>query len=849
MIQTKKVLMIVLVISAIIIAGCSDSMDELQLDSAALTEEFIQGESLKASFTDSRVAGMKGIAENDNLQLLVTEQTGEIAVIDKNNGEIWYSNPPESDSDAVALGINKQLLSSQMKLDYYNMSGQINSINSKTDSADYNQIRFEPISNGVRVTYRFGKYEKTLNDLPMLISKSRFEQLATKLDETGQRALQTAYTEDVEKSVYVRGNDQILQGIRLKRALQAFEDAGYTEEDLLLDIEEHQLDQPISEPRVFQAAIEYTLDANSLVAKIPSSSIQYPEDYPISQLSIMNYFGAGGVEEEGSLFVPDGSGALINFNNGKTQYSAYQQQVYGTDMTLESYVSAVSEESVRLPVFGIIREGSAFLGIIEDGAAAASIHADVSGKLNSYNYVYPIFTVLNNGEVTLNANGKQRSLPKFQENKMKSDFTIRYAFLDGEEASYKGMAQYFQKYLLAKNGLPQLVTDTKSEDSPFYLQVVGSINKEKKFAGIPYESLEPLTTFEQTKDIITEMKQRDINHIKLQYSGWFNNGLNHGIPKSISIDKEVGGKKGFRDFTAFAQEQEISFYPDVALLTAYTDDHFNTSKDAARTIKGVPARIFAYDMGLDGRDRSRIPSHVISPRLVNSYVDGMLNDLLDLPIQSISLRDLADQLNSDYRKNKQIDRTESEEFSINALNQIGEASLSVIANGGNSYALPFLTDITNAPMTSSKFKIADEEIPFYQMVVRGSINYTGAPYNLSTFTSMEQYILKCLEYGSGVYFEWIYEPNHTVKDTDYNNLYAVNYELWIDQASEIYNNVNEVLRKVQNERIIGHEKLTEGVYKTVYESMYVIVNYNHSQVTIDGRTIDAESYITGGEQS
>ncbi|MUT68472.1 DUF5696 domain-containing protein [Paenibacillus sp. NEAU-GSW1] len=43
----------------------------------------------------------------------------------------------------------------------------------------------------------------------------------------------------------------------------------------------------------------------------------------------------------------------------------------------------------------------------------------------------------------------------------------------------------------------------------------------------------------------------------------------------------------------------------------------------------------------------------------------------------------------------------------------------------------------------------DEEIPFYQMVVRGYIDYTGMPYNLSTFTDMNQYILKCLEYGKG----------------------------------------------------------------------------------------------------
>ena len=181
-----------------------------------------------------------------------------------------------------------------------------------------------------------------------------------------------------------------------------------------------------------KATIEYTLDGNNLVAAVPVEDIHYPEEYPVNSVSFLNFFGAGGTDEKGTMLVPDGSGALINFNSGKTRYPSYQQLVYGQDNTMARTEDSAREEAVRLPVFGIIRENSAFLGIIEQGESVATINADISGRLNSYNYVYPSFNVVNKGQVTLDANGQQRSLPKFQENPMKSDFVVRYAFLNGE---------------------------------------------------------------------------------------------------------------------------------------------------------------------------------------------------------------------------------------------------------------------------------------------------------------------------------------------------------------------------------------------------------------------------------
>ena len=54
----------------------------------------------------------------------------------------------------------------------------------------------------------------------------------------------------------------------------------------------------------------------------------------VRSISILPYFGAAGLEDSGYMLIPDGSGALINFNNQKASYGAYSQNVYGRDPVL-----------------------------------------------------------------------------------------------------------------------------------------------------------------------------------------------------------------------------------------------------------------------------------------------------------------------------------------------------------------------------------------------------------------------------------------------------------------------------------------------------------------------------------
>lgn len=844
----------ILLMSSLLLSGCQFSTSPAARETAAdvsqvETPSLPPGEKLKSAFSDTRIPGMIGIARNDALQLLINEETAEIAVIHKQSGQIWRSNPADREKDGIAAGINKDLLSAQSRLSFFNSSGQSSMVNSYTDSIRHKQVSYEALPNGVRVHYQFGNTERSIEDLPVKISKERFEQkLLAKLDKSGERALKVGYAEDKEEGVYVR-IDKAMQGLQLTRALKAFEDAGYTEEDLAQDHAEHGIEHERSGPRLFMLTIEYELDGDQMLVRVPASGIHFPEEYPINTLSVLEYFGAGGSKDEGAILVPDGSGALIHFNNGKMQYPSYQQDIYGPDLTMKLREASSNESKARLPVFGMIRPEGAFLGIIEEGDAVAMVNADISGKLNSYNNVYPSFYVVNKSDITLQSSDMVRTLPKFQNKPTSSDFVVRYAFVGAEQASYSGLASLYREHLLATGGLPEMEADQKSAGVPFYLKLFGGMSTRQHMLGIPYNSTEALTTFEEGQAILSKLMEKNVSNIQVRYAGWFNDGLHHRLPDSIKVDGVIGGKKGMKAFGEYTNDAGIGFYPDMAVLHVQSKKGFSPSKEASRTLTQEPAVLYPMDPALQRRSKDLSASYVLSPNEINEVTTDMLKELKPLELRGVSLKDMAEQLNSDMNPKKLLDRTQALDTVRQALDQIKQQAGSIVAEGGNGYALPYVTGLTDAPMASSRFKLEDEEVPFFQLVVHGNISYTGSPYNLSTYTDARQYVLKLIEYGANPYFAWFNAPNHVVKETDYNNLYAANYEQWIDLAADMYKEVSQVNLPFTEQPMIAHEALAEGVFRTTYKGGgYVIVNYNDHTVEAGDHKIEALSYVTGGGQ-
>lgn len=801
------------------------------------------------SFTEPRVRlnGMKGIVSNGLLSLYIDEATTAIAVRNEQTGYVWYSSPPGLEEDSKATPANKHAMRSPIALNYINTGKQQTKFTVSSESVPHGGFSSEMIEGGLRVTYQLGKPIAKIDRIPQKISKDRLDQIKEAAGQSYSRYFINTFTLDSETNVYTRV-DVTLHGTVLNKVLEAFELSGYTAEDLEMDNEANGIEVLPEDVDRFTVAIEYMLSDDSLVVRVPVDQLQYSKTTPLLQLTVLEYFGAGGPEDEGYLFVPDGSGSLIYMNRPKSGAAQYSQPVYGDDLAVKESRSNTIKEQVRLPVFGIKKNEEAMLAIIESGDAAARINATTNGILGSFTNVYSDFKVISQESVRVESGNRFREIPVYQDERTVSDFVIRYKFLSGEQANYSGMAEAYRQYLVQQGILKKQVA---ASDHPFYLELIGAIATQEHFLGIPNEAIRPLTSFEQARTILGQLAEESVTNIHVRYSGWANGGIEHALPTKVTPEKSLGGKKGLQQLEQYAVANGISIYPNVSLLKLYPQSSltYSPAKAAVRNLNRTPSAIHPYDPALGTLDQAGEPYHLLAPQVVPSVIDRFLDDYSKLSLSGLGLEDLGDTLYGNYRKGSQVDRTQAVRVVVEQAQKIDEAlpGVGLMVNGGNAYLFPYADHIVNVPMSDSGFNITDEAVPFYQMLLHGYTNYAGASFNLHQSSDIREYVLKSIEYGSNLHFTWIFEDNSLVKETDYNYLYSVNYKTWLEDAAAAYHEVNDVLKHVAGKNMMQHEILAHNVRKMEYEDgTSIIVNYNSYDVQIDGTAIKARNYYVGG---
>ncbi|MFW6390065.1 MAG: hypothetical protein ACOCZT_03045, partial [Halanaerobiales bacterium] len=117
------------------------------------------------------------IDENEHLILFINHDTTEIAVQDKNSGQIWYSNPPDrNEMETIAKGNTLAELNSQLLLSFYLPGNRRKKMNTYSDSIAFNQFEINKIDNGVNIDYIIGEQWSDEDFVPIVIGKDAFEE-------------------------------------------------------------------------------------------------------------------------------------------------------------------------------------------------------------------------------------------------------------------------------------------------------------------------------------------------------------------------------------------------------------------------------------------------------------------------------------------------------------------------------------------------------------------------------------------------------------------------------------------------------------------------------------------------
>ncbi|MFD0616596.1 DUF5696 domain-containing protein [Paenibacillus sp. GCM10027629] len=784
------------------------------------------------------------IAENEHLQLYINDQTTEVAIKEKANGYVWYSNPKDRDDDKIAAAVNKTNLASQLLVSYYNDKGHESFMNNFAESIQRKQFEIQTTDKGVKIVYEIGTSQSGLEAIPAVIDKDRFEELILNKieDERARSTLRTRFFYNEEKQVYERKK---MPDYIVKDVVATLQSVGYTVEDAKADNEKHasEAKKEAATPR-FVIPLVYELDGEDLIVRIPAGEVVDTVEFPLHNVNVLPFFGAAGTSEDGYMFVPDGTGALIHLNSPKKLVRSYELPIYGMDETPwpDKIDFRLSEKS-RLPVFGIKQGEHATVAIIEQGDALATITADTSGKINSYNNVGPQFRFRLMEMFPFRSGSMKREVPQYSA-LYQDGIALRYTFLSGNSANYVGMATHYRNYLVNKYQLERL-QDTAN--SPFILELVGSIPVYKSFLGVPYQSVEAMTTYNQAISLLSMLKEQDIDNIQLKYSGWFNKGVDHQFPDDVNPDSVLGGKKDFQKLVQYTKDNQIGLYPDVALLRVYEEGHgFKPSRDSAEFIQRD--NVLIYDRSIVTGQFMDPLYYLLSPRKLPDLVQSFLDSYATYGVDGISLRDLGDGLHSSVSKKETIDRPKTQQIVVDQEKLIQGKLNNVMVNGGNAYSLPSAKTIVNAPLASNKFQIIDEEVPFYSIALHGYFDIAGMPINMDRNQDERSRLLLNLETGSNVYYEWFYGDQSSVRLTKFDYLYSANYRNWFDEAVQFYKETDPFLKQVRGQTITGHRKLADNVFETTYEKgQTVIVNYNKTDVVVDGVRIAAQNYRIGGE--
>lgn len=608
--------------------------------------------------------------------------------------------------------------------------------------------------------------------------------------------------------------------------------------------------------------IHYQLDEDNLYVYCDTKEIEETDKNAIdgkvlTKLQLCPYFAAvpskdtDGKATEGYMIVPDGSGAVIEYNNGKESYDEYSQKVYGRDYTTVLDDEPLKTQQAYMPVMATVCGSSAVVAVASDGDANVFANARVSGQgKQAYNHCYFEFETRSKDTFFMSGDNSNEMTVFEKDGDIKTErFGVRFYAVDGkngEDVNYADCAEVYRNYLAKHKDFNSKADENSSR---LYLDMFGGVIKQTSIVGIPFDLKREVTGFSQAKEIISKFNSAGVNDITVNYNDWTNNSIKGKISTEAEPSGTLGSDKEFKDLL---NADGAKVYPSINNFTmdSSSSGYFTLTSTAIR-VSNAYSRQSKYNLAYGVAEKGVAPA-LLSPNKYAKVFQEMVDSYSKENVSAIGFGDYSTKLVSDFDKNEPSSRSKTMQTVVDGYKSAKEKIGSVIADGANAYVLPYVSDVSNVPLYSSGFNITDYDIPFYQMVIHGSVNYASTPLNASS--DCDDAFLTALASGSQIHYDMTYEPADVLQDTDYNALYYTNYTGWLDTAADQHKAASELLSKVSDYNISKYEVSDDKNLITVTYSkdgasdVKVTVDKANGKVTSDGRDIDVSACLEGGAE-
>ena len=580
-----------------------------------------------------------------------------------------------------------------------------------------------------------------------------------------------------------------------------------------------------------QLFADVVLTADGLTVEIPRGGIRENGVFKIFTLSLYPYFGAASAADEGYAVLPDGMGALVRFNNGKGSFPVYKQALYGGDLSFAASQQSTVTEQAYLPVFGVRNNGAAFAAVCEAGAEYGYVNAFVAGQAGNYNGAYFSFGLRSVYRYSIDGVNDIQLYDK--KDILCAGIRLRYLFTSQQEADYCGLAALLRKY-----GEETLSLQAKEVSLSAGLSVPAQTTVSENLFGFSAEKDVNLTTYSQLTEMIAALRDGGMDALYVTYAAAVKSEQQGRIASAVQPVSSLGGAK---EFARLYGLDGAVVAPEVSFLSfRKSGNGVNYFTDTVRNLSNAQAKLQIFKPSTFYPDKEKPVRYMLTPAALLERKAAVAEKTKEAYRDAIAVKELARSVYGDYNKNGRAGREACVTAVKETLAALRQSFAEVGASGANFYALPYLTRVTDLPLTSSGYLLTDETIPFLPLVYGGYADLYSTPVNLTADPAAA--LLRCLENGVMPAFALFSECGEQIPETNGQAYFGCRFSSAESKVLALWETFSQA-RAVLQGRLLSHQQLEDGVVLSRYEQGGAVINYTSQAVDTPYGKVGAGEFL------
>ena len=547
----------------------------------------------------------------------------------------------------------------------------------------------------------------------------------------------------------------------------------------------------------------------------PSSISETNDTYRLMALQFFPYLGS--VREDvapGYFVIPDGVGAMVRTDSRLD--TTFQSDYYGSDL---GYLRT-SVADLTLPIFGIIQSVNQFgiMAEITTGSEHSTLLANFWGRNTRYHRMTNRFNVRRIFRNIINRAGDGNDV--IPEEVVNQDFEVLYHTLQGEKATYVGVANTYQQSLISQD----IFAQEQKGSTPLHTSYLIAEQEPNIFG----TSRVSMTSYSEVKAMYNSLKDIGIENQTTTLLGWSEDGFTAIAPYRTRF---IDGT-GLRALISTITEDENEVYLDQEYLVGSDrSQRINFNNDVARNYSRLK-------MSFESRrlDNQNTDTYFLYPNKAMEKLNLDVNTIEATGATGLSMPRFGNTLFS-YYDGERHSRTDT----LNTISIAKEKYSQLALHRPNAYMFDLLSAYLDMPVTNSQFDIYTDLIPLIPIVLKGFVPMF-TPYLNFNALGIER-LLQMIDFGVNPSYLLTDEPTSNLRFTLSNRYYTTQFLDFENDIENTYDFVSSALDRVINESIVSRVMLTVGVSKVTYSNgVSIIVNYRQVPFTSAEVNVEALSY-------